>query len=488
MTAVSNPIVAPLTGIDFLAASHFKIAQEPSATPDALHSVFKHDYKAPYQWRRQSASEPPRPAQFMHADTGKIGVKISETRQAFPEKRSEKMELKDKYTSLQATNFKSDADKRIDSFQTTNTAYFPAKPLSVTKPSKDPHERMTSYIPQGDKEKAPNPVSDYRDSFQGHDTANVVTQKAPNMHTSGPPTILGDDRTHSFATTSTRAFDGQWLPPVEPVPKQTRSSVPMGDPFKVKHEFTTKQVSFQAHPSAQMKGYDRSGTMGKLQVTNFKLGDGNGRYLSTAAESYTPMWGGERCDIPKHKRNDSSLPQGDLDPYRSQERTNTTTNRWYLQKHDLSGRAKPISGATLRTKSTVQLNEPPLDGRFYSTTNASTFTPKSVPYARVRGGQPSVVPLDYYGDAKTDPTSWSDFPSHVRDNRVPVMRPNPEALDNLRDAHFGPPLGGERYFETTHRKSYPAKTMDRINVIPGTLQKSSVPLGTLGKYIAGYHV
>ena len=53
---------------------------------------------------------------------------------------------------------------------------------------------------------------------------------------------------------------------------------------------TVHQASFPKHDILG-RGYDKNAVTGKLQGTNFKQGDGNGKwnnYLSTMMESYVP--------------------------------------------------------------------------------------------------------------------------------------------------------------------------------------------------------
>ena len=57
-----------------------------------------------------------------------------------------------------------------------------------------------------------------------------------------------------------------------------------------------------------------------------------------------------------------------------------------------------VSGANMRTRSTLLLGEPPLSGNFYHTTNVGTFSPKTVPYSynRTKFYKNSDIPLNYY--------------------------------------------------------------------------------------------
>lgn len=65
----------------------------------------------------------------------------------------------------------------------------------------------------GDREKAPQPMSDYRDRFRGVPTDRLPPSKA----VIGPSTIRGDDRAHGYGTTHQENFTGQWQLPSAPV-------------------------------------------------------------------------------------------------------------------------------------------------------------------------------------------------------------------------------------------------------------------------------
>jgi hypothetical protein len=41
---------------------------------------------------------------------------------------------------------------------------------------------MRSYIPQGDPDKAPDPISDYRDRYRGHDASMNKSEKLGSHH------------------------------------------------------------------------------------------------------------------------------------------------------------------------------------------------------------------------------------------------------------------------------------------------------------------
>jgi len=159
----STLIPSPLKGQEFLAASHYKIAQDERFTESSMKSTFHRDYHPLQNGTKPSAALPPRLARFMHRDGEKICVDVTETREAFPPKRSINDDTRDKYSCLYKTNFKMNSDERIDSFNTTHGHYFQPKQVSSPVLTNELRKKwVASEIPQGDKEKADEPLSVYR--------------------------------------------------------------------------------------------------------------------------------------------------------------------------------------------------------------------------------------------------------------------------------------------------------------------------------------
>jgi len=465
------------TGIDFLASSHFSISQHNDGTHSSLKSIFKKDYVPWDISHRPPASVPPFPAEVLHRDARFFNEKASETTNAYPSKSVPRSAQKDT-NILRCTNFKMDRDlSKFDSFHTTHSAHYqpPAGGASRHQLSDNPQE---SFIPQGDPDKAPQPISDYRDRYRGHGVGTPF--KAPSMHQGGPSTITGDGRLHHFGTTHNNTFNGSSYPRIHSFPAPVGTNIPQGDKDKETTMQTIMQGSFIQHDPSDLKKYDKGGVMGKLQRTNFKQADGHrtwDTYLSTMEEHYRPVRTGVSRSAPPNHRNHSDFPEGDYDTGRNADRFNLTTNRFY-HGSVLTPRPNIVSGADKRTKSNVWFGEPTLDDQFYSTTVDSTFTaldikPKNTerPDLNTR----SAVPVNYYPNEKHNTTTWSDF----QNPKQKKMIPNPVGIDELKKSHIDAPLGGVRQFSTEHLDQYTPKRIGRIPIDSGRLQRSTVPLGTL---------
>lgn len=160
---VENPIPSQLKGKDFLCGSHFSLSNDKRYVYNAMNTTMHRDYIPPPNNLKPEPAVPHKPSTFMHRDQDKINLKLSETIFSYPEKRSVHEDTRDKYDSLYKTNFKMYADDRIDSFQTMQDLHYRPLPKSnsscLSYLGKNLRE---SHFPQGDKDKADEPISDYR--------------------------------------------------------------------------------------------------------------------------------------------------------------------------------------------------------------------------------------------------------------------------------------------------------------------------------------
>lgn len=166
-----------------LAVSNFKVGQDMRVTNNAMHSIFKQDYPAYDHYGRGPEAERPMLAEVMHRDKNHFPNKESETVSSFEYRYLPKPVVLNVHEKLRSTNFKMDADlNKVNSYETVHDSYFTPKMnwnYERTQPTTNISE---SHIPQGDPDKAPDPWSDYRDRFRGHDTTKFRIIKAPSMH------------------------------------------------------------------------------------------------------------------------------------------------------------------------------------------------------------------------------------------------------------------------------------------------------------------
>lgn len=479
---IAAPITRPKTGQAFLESTSFKISQDEMLTNNRMNSIFKTDYPPYDVYGRTQSAKPPPLSQVMHRDPTFFNERESETTKSFEYRHLPKPEIQGEGGKLRLTNFKMDRDlSKFHVFETVHNSYFTPKMADTYKRYKAPTIR-TSHIPQGDKEKEPQPLTDYKDRFKGHDTTVHKTIRAPSMHEGGPPTIKGDERNSNFNTTHNATFMGMYEKPVPTLPVPPSYNVPTGDPSKVVERETTMNASFKDMSAQNERSpYSIEEVSRLLNQTNFKQKDGHYKwndYSSTATASYMPsVIPVERFKPSKH-RNHSDFPAGDMDQHRVTDRISLTTNRFYHGNPPRGLHNSIISGANLRTKSNVWFGEPPLGGAFYDTTNARSFSAKSVPYSYNRYSfyKDSDIPMNYYGKQDVNhTTSYTDY----QNPRQARTAPNPVAVDNLKRSHILPPLTDRQFFTTTHNDTFTPKRAECHMYDSGRLQKSSVPLGTL---------
>ena len=181
-TEVAAPIINPKTGQDFLESTSFRIAQDDCMTNQRMNSIFKTDYPPYGHYGRGASAVPPPLSEVMHRDQKFFNERESETTKSFEHRYAPKPEIQGASGKLRVTNFKMDRDlNKFNTFETVHNSYFTPKMGDAYVRIKAPTTHR-SHIPQGDREKEPQPLTDYRDRFQGHDTAIHKTIRAPSMH------------------------------------------------------------------------------------------------------------------------------------------------------------------------------------------------------------------------------------------------------------------------------------------------------------------
>lgn len=181
-TEVAAPIIKPKTGQDFLESTSFRISQDDLLTNQKMNSIFKSDYPPYNHYGRDEGAKPPPLSEVMHRDQKFFNERESETTKSFEHRFAPKPEIQGASGRLRITNFKMDRDlSKFNTFETVHNSYFTPKMADNYKRVENPATHR-SHIPQGDKEKEPQPLTDYRDRFQGHDTTIHKTIRAPSMH------------------------------------------------------------------------------------------------------------------------------------------------------------------------------------------------------------------------------------------------------------------------------------------------------------------
>ena len=184
MDSIQAPIVTPKSGTDLLASTNFQVSQDMSVTKSNMKSIFKKDYPAYNYYGRASEADRPPLAEVMHKDQSFFTERNSETVKAFQYSEMPPKEiLPDVHQKLRSTNFKMDVDNsKVNAFHTMHDTYFTPKMNGDYRRAQPASTLTEDHIPQGDRGKAAQPWSDYRDRYRGHDTTIHKVIKAPSMH------------------------------------------------------------------------------------------------------------------------------------------------------------------------------------------------------------------------------------------------------------------------------------------------------------------
>jgi hypothetical protein len=505
-------------------------------------STFKNDYFNPNTTKRQSQIEPPSPAEILHKDHNlNMSSSISMARTGYPiRNQSEKTNKKD---LIFQSNFKLGDEQKIPIADPITSTFF--QPPNKYEPIPDTTEIantfMQSHVPNGDPEK--NIIGNesvYKEQFRGHKTIKIPDRAYSKHYFSESAKYKADPKflqQHWYKTSQQESHDPKIKQGIKKGPAHSKlesnklrsnSSVPTGDKdhLRMKHTTTQLQDSFKSFNSKDIMSATnyRKNLVDSRYTTSIKLSDvhkidntnkiGNNYdyHQSENKNKYTAipvnmMYPLERTDI---ERNYSDIPQGD----EMQHMDSTTASHFFKDYSNIINSQKNIikhQRSRTRNKSYVNLGLTGAHDTYLSTTDSSYLSqpPEASPEMRYlktnsheyRGSQGSVdhiIPLPYKDLYKpihqnnTYTITQKDFPHH---DEYKKLKLNKVPLKHLKSSHWKQPLKKETNFTTTNSDLYKPidKSRDsRSDIVVkkpevGWLQKSNVPLGTMGKYIDGCH-
>ena len=174
-------IPAHVRGAEFLAGSHFKVSNDVRVTRDCQKSVFAKDY-VPWDVSKPHSITPPAPSDFIGTDFRHFRENIPESKRAYQQKTATRQDTSSYHDRLTASNFSVGGDNRLSSYATTHNLDYPMK--EVPRMIKESSKRVPtqSFIPQGDPEKASDPISDYKDRFRAHDITSAAKVNPPKFN------------------------------------------------------------------------------------------------------------------------------------------------------------------------------------------------------------------------------------------------------------------------------------------------------------------
>lgn len=469
MTSVKIPPIK--TGIEFLASSHFHIGNEnrwfSKKDPLAYKSTFKNDYTT-QNIRKHGPVRIPPPSEIMHKDNRMLD-QCSVTRQQFVPK----VVQDDNYfkNSLTKTNFKMDRDDRIEAFETTHGVYYTAKTLA----KKDELSNlMESHICHGDIWKEKWPESSYRQDFQSKPFSRRL-ETFNNTFADAKP-IQGDPRSHGceemFNTSSRLFFPVHSRKEKIVVPNSTKypqTTLPCGDKLPL---LSTHQESFKDKFEVSAAIFDRDKALSNLQRTTFKIGDNRlDCFQTTTDDCYTFKQRGDSSTMRKLSISKSNVPEVCTDSLAAM----SSINRTDYTAPPRDYRCHIVDGSNLHTISDISFGNSLKPS--YKTTMDTSFPFKVSKYKRVCADRShSSIPLKFYDNA---PTSSSYRLEYLPKKGVKKLVPSAAGLENLVKSHFSEPISNIREFKSTHSDTYRPKQRVDVQLDVSSLQRSSVPIGTL---------
>ncbi|XP_025077928.1 uncharacterized protein LOC112554385 [Pomacea canaliculata] len=415
-------------------------------------SVFREDYPVHETYRPSEIARPPPLGDIMHKDEKYFCNHTSETVASFEYRPMAKPVLKDIQNKLRVTNFRMEKDPtKVNVFETTHDHYY--------QPKRSVQVRSGCFL--------------------GHDPKKHPISKAPSVHQSGPSTIQGDKRLGHYDTTHADQFQQKWTSVLPSFSAPTGTNIPSGDREMIAFGETTMRSSYTDSGNKSVVPFDLSGVSKQQRKTNFKLHDGHGIWddnKSLMAVSFISKSDKTLVDRvkPSQHRNHSSIPEGDTDPERNKDHMDSTTYRYHMGNPALGLYNKIVSGANLRTKSSVWFGEPSLNRKFYETTTHHTYIPKSIPYTYKRQNflKKSSIPLDHFNSEAYETTMALDYKKY-KSSRMIL---NPDALD--RRVTRLSILKDSMDLKTTNQEIFTPKTSEKLKYDRGRMQQSSVPMGT----------
>ncbi|XP_026803746.2 uncharacterized protein si:dkey-13m1.5 [Pangasianodon hypophthalmus] len=406
-------------------------------------TTFRQDFKSFASLIKRAAIHHPSLAKVEHKDLQHIREYETEVASSFTPHRLSPLSRIPAWTKL-TTNLKMHSDQRYKEFHTTQAESFQHLPMLSAVP-RPVHLFLAASMKQGDDKL---PETTQRASYVSHKVSPVV--RADRKHQDAAPGITGDRKRSFFSSSYNDAFQYRWSTPPPTTETQFHSSLVMGDKDKISESETTHSASFH-YTGAQ------SPVLLKKRL-HVNLGDlRDHEWTTTTSEAFNAIKP-EQVHIQLGNVTLSSIPRGDTDTKRNQERSTTTTNRVFFSEENHKHFPVRMDNPSLRTKSNVEFGRLSMAGMFYSTTAQESYPhkyairvkPRIYPSGRVLADQEP-------GPAVT--TVQSDYvPLNTRRRIL-----NPEQLYQIKASHIRPP-NSEFYFTTTHKEAFSLKPKSKVSL------------------------
>ncbi|KAG9266700.1 hypothetical protein AMEX_G19347 [Astyanax mexicanus] len=410
---------------------------------------------------KTAAVTKPLPAQVVHRDLQHIKEYESESAKAFSSHNPVPITRVPGWTKY-GTNWTMHSDDRCTNFHSTQSESFQSlNTASSTHRAVPPVDSVQLSYAQYKL-----PDSTQKETYIPQTVSPIIRAKV--KHLGGPPTIKGDEKCSSQNSHYNEHFQYRWCSPPQSVEKQYHSSLVMGDKEKIAETETTHSTSFcnrRACSPVTLK--ERLGI--NLQYDRGGLPN----WTTTSSDTFTEIKSRAcQAQLVRRNRNVSSLPPGDTDKIRHQERMTDTTNSFFFPEEHTSQFPVHVNGANIRTKSNVQFGRPEMAGIFYSTTNLENYLQKQLTPVQRHHCPPSQI-LQYEDAVPAVSTMHSDYT--LLNGRKHDL--SPEQLYQIKDSHIRLPQNGI-YFTTTHKEAFEPKPISKTSLDNPPLQNiSHMPFG-----------
>ncbi|XP_045758204.2 stabilizer of axonemal microtubules 5 [Mirounga angustirostris] len=467
----------PLSGRDFLKASHFALGPDPRLHMGAMQSTSHRDFGAhPGGTRAPQCQEPPRGSLFAQ-DTRSAGTELgSETHCAYappgpsPSARSE---TRERPLAAQASGLRVHAGPRVRTGLSTVRADFgwpepPARASEQIRGARLIFDRDS--VPPGDRAKLRIPPTTYQAFYAPHDPC--PRSRAPCCHLGGLNPLRWDHRRQDDGTSYQRHF--QALPSAPALMcKRAFSSVELGD-FKIGHgPMCSEQKQAYRPQGLPPDRYDKAQAAAHIHYVNIRPGDGLFHDRTTKADHfYAPE--PEPFVLHHDQTPASHILEGNWCPGPG----SLTTSM-----HFFHGQPPPVTEPPSRHvpyekwKSHVRLGDSSLLEQFFQTSTGTDYCPRGTPEKPQKA--PSLHLLRSNLPRGTDETDFlTTNQKMLKPHRTAPASVTEDMLQRCKYGHIEPPLGGQRFFSTQYEHEFPSKYQGPAVLRLVNLQDSHVPLGS----------
>ncbi|KAG8519258.1 Testis-expressed protein 45, partial [Galemys pyrenaicus] len=471
----------PLSGPDFLKASHFALGPDPRLHAGAMHSTSHRDFPGhPATARTPPCRQPPSP--LFPQDASWAGEQqVSEAHWQFAplpatEQWRERELARARTRDMQASHLHLHADARARTGLPTVRADFgwvqlPARARERIRGARLIFDRDS--VPPGDRAKLPIPPTTYQEFFPPHDSR-------PHLHTrlGSPNPLKWNQREQGNETSYQAQFQALPSPPAL-MCQRAASSVKMGDVKIGYGPMCSEQKHAYGPLGLPPDRYDKAQASAHIHRVNVRPGDGLSRDRTSQAEHFCAREPGPFL-LHHDQTPRSHILEGNGCPGPG----SLTTSTQFFHGQPLPATKPPSRHQPHEKLQThVVLGESSQLNQFFQTSVGTDYCAPST--------QLPVKALNLHLLQSNLPegTGDSDFlttnQKMLKPHRTAPASMTEEMLQRCKYSHMEPPLGRQRFFSTHYNDEFVFKYQGPAVLRMGSFQESYVPLGTSRQWGCG---